>query len=319
MSERPAPDPAPNDPPPAGGSGRAMLTVRHLADSFVADLRVRVKLGSTEQKTLDWYRSALSKLTAAAGDFPAAELRAHHLVSVKFSNHFVRVLKALYKWACDEDVALVPRDPFRKLQMPPCGQRQRVLTRTEMVRLYLASSPRLRRLLFLLRHTIARPGEIQRLLWGDIQWERRLITLVRFKGKKRRRDGVKVRTIPLDRSAVRLLAAMYARRGRPGPDEPVWLDRFGRTQWTYNAVRCQMRRAREAAGLDPDGVEERICCYSIRHTSATEATRRGVTDNTLARVMGHAKTATTNRYQHLAGDDLVAAVDRVAARPKKAA
>jgi hypothetical protein len=27
------------------------------------------------------------------------------------------------------------------------------------------------------------------LRWGDIQFERRLITLTKFKGKKRRRDG----------------------------------------------------------------------------------------------------------------------------------
>jgi hypothetical protein len=94
MSERPAPDPAPNDPPPAGGSGRAMLTVRHLADSFVADLRVRVKSGQSEPATLCWYRAQSNKLDAAVGDFPAAELRVHHLLAVEFSNAFVRVLKA---------------------------------------------------------------------------------------------------------------------------------------------------------------------------------------------------------------------------------
>jgi integrase len=156
------------------------------------------------------------------------------------------------------------------------------------------------------------------MLWGDIQWDRRLITLMKFKGKKRRRDGVKIRTIPLDLVVVRFLRNVWERRGRPGPDVPVWLDRRGK-QWSPNGVRCAMRLARERAGLDPEGVAERVVCYTLRHTGATNATRAGVTDNTLARVMGHAKTATTNRYQHLAGDDLVAAIDRVAARPKKAA
>jgi site-specific recombinase XerD len=54
----------------------------------------------------------------------------------------------------------------------------------------------------------------------------------------------------------------------------------------------------------------------MRHTGATNATRKGVTDNTLARVMGHSRTQTTNRYQHLAGDDLVDAIDRVAGRKR---
>ncbi len=311
-----------NDPNPSHGSGVTspgagiMFAVRDLTRSFLSALEVRVKLGQTEAKTLAWYRSQFTKLDAAAGDYPADALRAHHLVSVEFTYHFVRAVRALYRWAVDDDVQLVPRDPFKKLTPPPCGERQRVLTRDEMRRLYLACSPRLRRFLFVMSRTIARPGEVRGLVWGDIHWDRRLITLTRFKGKKRRRDGVKVRTIPLDRPALRLLRNLFRNRGEPGPGEPVWLDRGGK-QWTYNALRCQMRRARHRAGLDAAGVEERVVCYHMRHTSATNATRRGVTDNTLARVMGHARSSTTNRYQHLAGDDLVDAIDRVQARPRR--
>lgn len=292
-----------------------MFTVKNLTTSFMSALLVKVKLGQAEPATHTWYRIQLAKLDKAAGEFPAAELRAHHLTSVDFTYHFVRAMKALYRWAADEDTALVPRDPFRKLKAPPCGERTRVLTRGEMVALYRASGRQFRRFLFLMTRTIARPGEIRGLVWGDIQWERRLITLKRFKGKKRRTDGVKVRTIPLDLAAVRLLRNLWERAGRPGPAAPVWLDRFGK-HLTSNAVRCRMRRARERAGLDPEGVEERVVCYSLRHTSATEATRGGTDTAVLAKIMGHTRTATTNRYQHLAGNDLVDEVDRIARRTR---
>lgn len=294
---------------------KGMFAVRDLTRSYLSHLAVRVKLGDLTNATYDWYKVQLDKLDHAAGDFPAAEVRAGHLVAVTFTYHFVRALKALFKWASDEDVGLLQKDPFKKLRPPPCGERQRVLSRDEMTRLYWAAGRRLRRLLFILSRTIARPGEIRGLKWGDIQWDRRLITLTKFKGKKRRRDGVKLRTIPLDRPAWRLLRRMWEHRGEPGPELPVWLDRNGK-QWSPNGVRCAMRTARVKAGLDPDVIEERIVCYTLRHTSATNATRAGVTDNTLARVMGHARTATTNRYQHLAGDDLVNAIDRVSARPR---
>jgi hypothetical protein len=66
------------------------------SDSFLGALHVRVKLGQTEPATLVWYRGQLGKLLAAAGDFPAAELRAHHLTTVDFTYHFVRALRALY-------------------------------------------------------------------------------------------------------------------------------------------------------------------------------------------------------------------------------
>lgn len=294
-----------------------MFTVRDLTRSFRASLQLRVQLGETAPKTKEWYELQLAKLDAAAGRFPAADLKAEHLVSVTFTNAFVRVLKTCYRWACDEDVALLTRNPFRKLQAPPCGERTRVLDRKEMLCLHLAAGRRLRRLLFVLRRTIARPGEIRLLTWGKIIWDRRMIQWTTFKGKRRRRDGVKVRTIPLDEPTVRLLRNLYRQRGGPGPNEPVWLDRDGK-QWSKNAVRCRMREARAKAGLDPEGVEERVVYYTLRHTSATNAVRAGVTGKRLSDIMGHAKSATTDKYLHLAGDDLVAGIDQLSKhRPRR--
>jgi integrase len=182
-------------------------------------------------------------------------------------------------------------------------------------RLYRASSRRLRRFLFVLARTIARPGRDPGLRWGDIQWDRRLITLMKFKGKKRRRDGVKIRTIPLDLVALVGCCGTCgsAGAGRALTSPCGWTGGESSGRRTASGA---MRLARERAGLDPEGAAERVVCYTLRHTGATNATRAGVTDNTLARVMGHARTATTNRYQHLAGDDLVNAIDRVSARPR---
>lgn len=293
-----------------------MFRVKNLVDSFLGHLTVRVKVGQTKRATLDWYRLQLGKLARAAGDFPAAELRAHHLTAVEFSYHFTRALKALYRWGADEDVQLVPRDPFRRLRIPRCGQRQRVLRRDEMTRLYLAASRLLRRFLFVAVHTLARPGEVRTLLWGEVQWDRRLVLRVKFKGRDQRTDGVQVRTIPLDRPTIRLLRNLWERRGRPGPDVPVWLDRNGHP-WTANALRCQMRLARRRAGLDPKGAAERVVCYTLRHTGATNAVRAGIKGKQLSDLMGHARSSTTDRYVHLAGDDLVDAVDRLAARRRQ--
>lgn len=292
-----------------------MCTVRQITRAFLDSVLVRVKLGQNAPATHEWYRRQLGKLTRAAGDLDAAGLRLEHLVAVPFGYHFIRAVKTLYRWAADEDVQLVARDPFRRVPLPPCGERQRVLTRSERCRLMRAAGRPFRRFLFVLAHTIARPGEIRGMRWGDIQWDRRLIVLTAFKGRSRRRDGVKVRAIPLDKPTARLLGDMHRRAGRPGPEVPVWIGRHG-AAWTNNALRCLMRRARVRAGLDQGGAGERVVCYTLRHTAATDATRRGVTDATLARVMGHARTSTTARYQHLAGNDLVDAIDRLAARPR---
>ncbi|MCZ2342825.1 MAG: site-specific integrase [Bacteroidales bacterium] len=293
-----------------------MLTVSHLIDSFYADYVVRVKTGQSSIKTLDWYKAALEKLRSAAGKYPADALRVHHLVNVEFTNHFVRSIKALYKWAADDDVQLVPHSPFRKLIAPTAGQRDRTLTRPEMTRLYRASSPAYRRLWFVAAHTMARPGELRQLRWRDVHFERRCITLNQFKAKDKRKDGVKVRTIPLDAMVLRMLQNWFRQR-EPRPHGRVFCNRFG-DEMTSNAIRCAMRRVRAKAGLEPeDEVGERVVCYTLRHTGATEATRRGVRDRELADILGHTTTRTTARYQHLNPDDLVNAIDRMRSRKRE--
>lgn len=276
-----------------------MFTVNNLIDSFDAWLLASVRSGIKKQVTREWYDFQLRKLRKAAGNMPAAELRVWHLNCVTLSHHLARAVKALYGWALEND--LVPKNPFTKLEVPKAGQRERVLSRAELVRLYVAASRPFRRYLFVMAHTIARPGEIRQLRWDQIDLTARVIRLSDFKAKNRRRDGMKVRMIPLDRRAVCLLSRIR----RSG--EYVF---GGAKPWTYHAVRSMMRRARAAAGLNGEG--ERIVCYSLRHTGATNAIRAGVSISVLAEMMGHTKVTTTQRYQHLDTADLVDGIDQVA-------
>lgn len=290
-----------------------MLTTGHLIDSFEAILEAQVHAGITKPGTLTWYKNQFQKLRNAVGHFPAAELRAHHLVSVRFTHHFIRATKRLFRWAAEED--LIPKDPFKKLKTPRCGSRRRTITRPEMARLYAVCTRSYRRLLMVARYTMARPGEVRRLRWRDIHLQDRLILLYEFKSQDQRADHAEVRRIPIALPLVRLLRNLQARSLDPSPSGYVFTNRFGQPL-TGNAVRCAIRRAREKAGLAPDSRGERIVCYSIRHTSATLATRSGVADRRLADILGHTTTRTTARYQHLAGEDLVEAVDQVFARPR---
>ncbi len=288
-----------------------VFRVKDLARSFLADLAVMVNAGAIEPKTLRWYRDHLKHLDQVA-ELPADALRAHHLAAIDLTNGFTRALKKLYRWGAAEQ--LVPRDPFAKLATPPAGQRERVLTRAEVARLYLAAPRPLRRLLFVQLRTIARPGEIRNLTWGQVDLDARLITLVKFKGKRRRADKLRARLIPLPVVVVTMLRNLKRKSIDPSPAGPVFRSaRTGRA-WTYNAVRCAMRRARRRAGLD-DG-EEPVVCYHLRHTGATNAIRAEVGIKHLADVMGHARTSTTERYCHLDAGDLVEAIDRASRRQK---
>ncbi len=290
---------------------KGMLTVAQLIDAFKAELSVLVATGQRESSTLIWYKFQLAKLQAIVGARPADQIRASDLVSVKFTHHFVRAIKALYRWAVEE--GHVPKNPFTKLKTPACGQRSRTLKRQEMTRLYSVVSPDFRRFLFLLAHTLMRPGELRTLRWRDVRPAERLILLTKFKGQKLRKDNAAIRPIPLDRPAARMLVNLHARRN-PHPDDLVFPGPNGKG-WTSNALRCRLRRAREKAHLNQKG-QELVVCYTLRHTGATEATKRGIRDRTLAEIMGHTTTRTTARYQHLDAASLVDAIDG-ARKPRK--
>lgn len=288
----------------------SVFTLRHLIDSYETHLGLLVRAGVNAPATLQWYRDNFKALEGL-GDFAADTLRTHHLGAITLTNAFVRVLKRLYKWGASED--LVPKDPFAKLTIPPCGRRERVLSREDLRKLYLAASRPFRRLLFVQLRTLARPGEIRQLTWGQIDWDHRVIVLVKFKGKKFRRDKLKARAIPLDKAVVRMLRNLHRKSVDKSETGRVFIGERGKPL-TPNGVRCLMRKARVVAGLD--GGDEPVVCYHLRHTGATNAVRLDLNLKLVAEVMGHARTSTTERYTHLDTADVVAAIDRMAARPR---
>lgn len=282
-----------------------MFTVSHLFSSFKGSLDVSVTLGQCKPATRAFYLNQLQKVEIAVGKFPAAELRAHHLVAVELTNHLVRSLKRMYSWGADEE--LVPKNPFRKLRTPPTGQRSRTLKPAEFRRLLAASAASFRQYLMLAAHTAARPGELRGLQWRHVHLDERAIRLTEFKSKGQRKDGLGVRQIPLTTTAAKLLEVLHRRAKSPAATDYVFLNREGKPL-TAHALQQRMRYARRRAGLMDGG--EKIVIYTLRHTRATDLTRKGVRDNTLATIMGHSNTQMTRRYQHLNGQDLCDVLDK---------
>ena len=280
-----------------------------LVKLFFRTLEAEVRAGQTTESTLSWYRSNLAKVTAIAGDLPAADLRPVHLVDLTMTNALARAVKRVTRWAADQDI--IPKDAFAKMVIPPCGERTRTMTPAELCRLYLASPKKFRRFMYLLRRTMARPGEIRKLDWQQVHLDKRMFVLTEFKAKKKRKDKARTRVIALDAHAVRFLGAWWRRVGRPAAG-PLWIDRDGKP-WSANAVRCTMRRARAAAGLDK-GDGEALVCYTLRHTGATNAIRNGVELKSVSELLGHTRTSTTERYVHLDSQDLLNVIDRATQR-----
>lgn len=273
------------------------------------------------------YRRLLNRFAQAVGNIPAQDLRAHHLLEWGTTWHEIQAVQRCFNWACG-DAELIERTPFNRVKRPRLGQRKRIFDRAELVRFLRSSPTDFRAYLLALRETIARPQEIRAIQWdmlracdpqktieeaflaGECYFE-----LQEFKAKERRRDADAVRVIPVPPRLARML--LRAARGSLPVMGSVFETSRGRA-WTKEAVRLRMKRLRKKLGIVPDKRGETLVAYSIRHTSATNASANGIRDRTLADLMGHTTTRTTARYQHLQTIHLLEAMNRLAKRRRLA-
>ena len=148
----------------------------------------------------------------------------------------------------------------------------------------------------LLLYTGARLMEIQTLKWEHIRGDR-----IHLPDSK---TGAK--TIPLNRPALEVLAAVKRVEGNPyvitGTAEGAHL----------TDLQKPWRRVRKAAGLDD------VRIHDLRHTFASEAVMGGESLPMVGRILGHTQAQTTARYAHLADDPLQKASERIASSLKQA-
>jgi hypothetical protein len=196
------------------------------------------------------------------------------------------------------------------LTVPPEGQCIRILSCAEYRRLRRAAVGQVPWMMALIRHTGMRPQEVRELQWGRVHEERRIVELWEFKSRSRRKDGLRIRTIPLPARACQFFARVRAERN-PDPKDLVFCNRRG-SAWKCQSLLCAVGRARHKAGLDKPGEHRsmRIRIYTLRHTFATDFLRGGGDVIMLGDILGHTRLDTTRLYCHPTDQDKVAAYDR---------
>lgn len=162
--------------------------------------------------------------------------------------------------------------------------------------------------------TGGRYSEVVRVVWGDINFERRELGFRHANTK----NG-KQREVPLFDVLVRELLDLREQHRRvlgrpPRADERVFLKPLGK-QWEaqskllLRSLWSLMQRAK-IERVDSHG--DRIDIHALRHTCATRMARKGVPITHVQRILGHSSIELTARfYTHLGIEDLRAAIERV--------
>lgn len=295
-----------------------VANVRTVAD--LARLFLAWAPGNCAPGTVEYYRRHLERFAAFTGTTPLEELKPFHLTSWESRWHPLQAVQRLFAWA-EREAECIDRNPFARVKRPPIGQRRRILSRQDSLRLMRAAAPDFRAVLMAMRESIARPQEVRALDWQSLRWVggepalagellggRGAWFLDEFKARRRRADPTSTRIIPISPRIGRLVVRLLRRR--PARHGWVFLNSRG-AKWTTNAARLRMAALRQRVGLGADHRGERIVLYTMRHTAATEACSLGVRDRLLADLMGHSSTRTTARYQHLQADHLLAAMQEL--------
>jgi integrase len=203
-------------------------------------------------------------------------------------------LVACLNWAAKPENNLIGNNPIRGMSRGTTRSRgaETLIEPDDYQRLYDAANPALRRVLFALRQTGARPSAVCRITAQDCHFAEGVIRLEQHKtGRKTGRAQLIPMTEPLK--------AMLLDLARQYPEGPLFRTVRGRP-YTPAYLSEHVGRMQSEKRKWPVRLSKRVICYGFRHTVATELLEGNVPDAKVAAILGHANTAMIYRhYGHL--------------------
>jgi len=222
-------------------------------------------------------------------------------------------LRSFYRFLVREHAVFKnPADEIRRPKLPK--PLPRVLTKDDAGALMefpdgrSTLSLRDRALLETLYSTGARVSEVVGITLGDLDQDE---AFLRLRGK-----GRKERIVPIGEVAIQAIReyrdALPLPDPRTGLSAPLFLNHRGRRITARSVARIV---ARYSARLTSGAVSP----HALRHSYATHLLDEGADLRSIQEMLGHASLTTTQKYTHLASDQLAAVYDRAhpRARPSK--
>jgi len=303
-------DPWTDDPVTLQDREKESVTFSEALDRFLSE---KEELGRTDS-TLESYGRIVGQFKDRTGNPPvdtlaAADLKKYvHDESVSKGTRSTRYrhVRAFMNWI--EEKGLITRNPLDRVNAPPSQDPMPKAVREDDLEAicaavrndYIEKVPNLGcregDLLWLISlfrfalYTGLRAGEIARLRWGHLDFERGLIYI--YKQKNRKQE-----TVPLSKKAQAALEKLERRGesdfvfyGRDPERSPDWLKRY---------TSRKFRQYRRAAGLP-----EKLTFHSLRHGFCTLLAEKGKSAFIIKEAARHASVETSQRYVSIANHRL---------------
>jgi integrase len=217
----------------------------------------------------------------------------------------LRLLKAAFAWASDQDPPLIARNPITKYKLKAGSGGETVAPPTpgEVARLIACAAPHLKRAILLAWHCGTRPGkEVFGITWGDVDMDRREVRVL-----SARKGGSLVRYVPLHDDLMEAMGRWMVEDEESFPGGILSLPVVHYKGRRISKVVMAWEHAKRAAGIT-----RKLRPYDLRHAFATYALRSGSDLHAVSQVMGHSSPSITMRvYQHVSRDQHVTAVKSI--------
>jgi integrase len=156
----------------------------------------------------------------------------------------------------------------------------------------------IRPLVLVALNTGLRRGELLGLTWDSVNLSAKLLTVAAATAKSGH-----TRRVPLNTEALSTLTAWYERRGKPKVEAVVFPGYDGERMTRIDTGWGTLMKT---AGL------KNFRLHDCRHHFASRLVQAGVDLYTVKELLGHSEIAMTEKYSHLAPDNLRLAVEKVA-------
>lgn len=274
---------------------------------FMLDMKARC----LSHHTLDFYKERLGRAFAwfkEHGVTHVNQLTSNHIRTylgslderglASHSQHAAaRAIKTFCNFCVSEE--WIEASPMKRVRMPRVEEDIHPALEPDDVQKLLDASPneRDKAIILCLLDTGCRANEFLAWTGSDIDIEQGTVSVM---GKNR-----KMRIVYLGARSLKQLLRYFIERGRPEPNEPVWVTvRNTSEPMTYNALRLMFRRLGEEAGVKD------VTPHRFRRTFALWSLRNGMSVYELRKLMGHADLTVLQRYLALVESDLAQAHQR---------
>lgn len=216
-------------------------------------------------------------------------------------NFELDVLKALFNLAIEW--GYLKTNPLRRVKALKADKTAmpRFLTESECKKLLQATPERLHPVFYTFLNTGLRKGELENLMWSDIDLKRRKL-IIRHKDDWRPKSGE--REVPLNAGMIQLLKSLKQMNSVGIKSEYVFPHTDG------GKLRAKLREKLILIAQKAK-IRDLTKLHTLRHTFASQLIMKGVDITTVKNLLGHTDIQTTMIYAHLAPEHLSNAVDKL--------